>query len=309
MSSFSLPDGSGKVGKSGKTVATLFWEIFEKQKHKLPPQNDGVCLYFEVLSEENEMVVKQKSRELRLLGGRRMKDLKELSLEELASLYCFLPASPLNGFHSLEEVVEASKKLEGREKEGFVVVDKNFERVKVKSPSYLFLSHLPPSLSPSSLSLPSLSPSPLQVDTKQLVLLVKSSPQDFEFISYFPQFSERYNQVRESYLKMKKKLKRGFQKMREKSIRSGERSGNEKGVDRESGEKMKGKVDREVFGELASKTKFRELLFTLLEEGGEEGEKVEEVLDNFLFHSPLHQVLSLLQILTPQLFSNSPNSK
>jgi len=42
----------------------------------------------------------------------------------------------------LIEVVSASKKLNPALAEGFVVCDANFNRLKIKSPSYVALAHL-----------------------------------------------------------------------------------------------------------------------------------------------------------------------
>jgi hypothetical protein len=45
-------------------------------------------------------------------------------------------------YSSLDEVVEAARSLDPHAREGFVVCDRNFNRVKVKSPRYIALAHL-----------------------------------------------------------------------------------------------------------------------------------------------------------------------
>ena len=53
------------------------------------------------------------------------------------------------GFSSIEEVVTACNKLNPVQDEGYVLVDKDFNRVKVKNPQYVALSHLGDSLTKS----------------------------------------------------------------------------------------------------------------------------------------------------------------
>lgn len=46
------------------------------------------------------------------------------------------------GLKTLKEIINASNKLNPMVSEGFVVRDKNFNRIKVKSPQYVAIAHL-----------------------------------------------------------------------------------------------------------------------------------------------------------------------
>ena len=91
---------------------------------------------------------------------------------------------------SLEDVARLASELP-QMAEGYVVVDKDFNRVKVKNPSYLALLHLKDSSSSSVRAL------------VQLVLKNEGS----EFLAYFPEFTEQYNCIAESLNDLKTKLK------------------------------------------------------------------------------------------------------
>ena len=90
---------------------------------------------FELVGPDNQLVVKYDSEHLYHLGTRNVISGEELNIDigiEKPITY---------DLHSLDDCIEASKKLNPSErevvKEGFVVVDKNWHRIKVKSPEYI----------------------------------------------------------------------------------------------------------------------------------------------------------------------------
>lgn len=98
------------------------------------------------------------------------------------------------GVTSLTDVAEMSKQLPQME-EGYVVVDSQFNRVKVKNPSYLALLHLKESSSSS---------------VKALVQLVITN-EGSEFLAYFPEFQEQYDRISAAISNLKDKLHAAYE--------------------------------------------------------------------------------------------------
>jgi len=78
---------------------------------------------------------------------------------------------PSYEFDSFEDIIENSKDLPST-REGFVIMDSNFKRIKVKNPKYVALHKLKDSLS-----------------IKNLIEIVIDQEQD-EVLTYFPEFEE-----------------------------------------------------------------------------------------------------------------------
>lgn len=100
---------------------------------------DPKCTYmFELVSPYNRVVIPYKETKLYFLGMRDMEDGKEWNPEDSDMSYVFeMPKRyPL---HSLEDVQKAANALPW-DQEGYVVCDRNFNRVKIKSSAYI-LAH------------------------------------------------------------------------------------------------------------------------------------------------------------------------
>mgnify|MGYP002562078748 CR=1 FL=1 len=100
---------------------------------------DPKCTYmFELVSPYNRVVIPYEETKLYFLGMRDMEDGKEWNPEDSDMSYFFeMPKRyPL---HSLEDVQKAANALPW-DQEGYVVCDRNFNRVKIKSSAYI-LAH------------------------------------------------------------------------------------------------------------------------------------------------------------------------
>jgi hypothetical protein len=140
------PDASGQVNDFGKTFKELFWETAKAQNLKTEYLCQAVCYAFELTTPYNRVVVDHKDCKIWLIGSRNVKTLEEYSLiEEFSKFYNFYfpKRFPIG---SIEECIKAAEGLNPVEQEGFVVVDKNYNRVKVKSPAYVMLHHAKDSL-------------------------------------------------------------------------------------------------------------------------------------------------------------------
>lgn len=138
-------DAATPVGDFGTTFEDLFWSTFDKEGLSLRKFNPEYTYIFELCAPQNRVVVRHSEQKLFLHGVRRLKDLKELSCEIIAMyLGCRSPAT--YEVSTVEECLEAAKHLKPLENEGYVVVDSNFNRLKIKSPAYLVLHHAKDSL-------------------------------------------------------------------------------------------------------------------------------------------------------------------
>jgi hypothetical protein len=99
-------------------------------------QAEDETMTFEVMSPANRIVVKHSDYHGRLLCVRNNKTLVE------TNLFAHALAPKTYEFASQDACVDFANTLSGLESEGFVVVDENFNRVKVKGRDYLALHHL-----------------------------------------------------------------------------------------------------------------------------------------------------------------------
>ena len=104
-------------------------EIFE---HYAP---ENVCYTFELVSPQTRVVIPYEKPDIYFIGQRVMPTELEINPED-SIISSFFKTPKEYDFHSAQDVVNAAKELPWDE-EGYVVVDSNFNRVKIKSPAWL----------------------------------------------------------------------------------------------------------------------------------------------------------------------------
>ena len=104
-------------------------EIFEQSASKL------VCYTFELVSPQTRVVIPYEKPDLYFIGYRTMRTECEMNPKEFLVSEFFKTPKEYD-FHSAQDVVDSAKELPWDE-EGYVVVDSNFNRVKIKSPAWL----------------------------------------------------------------------------------------------------------------------------------------------------------------------------
>lgn len=139
------PTAGGPFGTDrSRTFADAFWATWEAQGCKLPVTGvaEGVTFMLELCAPETRIVVKHAATRVVLHGARSTRKGNEApNLSALAEyLNCPLVKSfPLD---SAGACALAAAALNPVEAEGFVVVDAQHRRVKVKSPRYVALHHM-----------------------------------------------------------------------------------------------------------------------------------------------------------------------
>lgn len=102
--------------------------------------DEGVTYIFELTSPFNKVVVQWHETKLNFLGCRDNRTYQEIhfSNHKLKDIFNTPVIHPLR---SLDECISAAEQLDVNE-EGYVVCDRQFNRVKVKSPVYIAIHHL-----------------------------------------------------------------------------------------------------------------------------------------------------------------------
>lgn len=178
VSSSGLPDAAGPVKTIGGTFADLFWNTWNTLKMRLP--EPGCCYMFELMTPMNRIVVQHREPKLVLIGVRDLTTLKELPVEPVAERHGWSAVRSLP-LSTCEQCIEAAKALDPMSAEGFVVVDADFRRVKIKSPRYVAIAHAIDHASP-----------------RRMLELVRSN-ESAEYLAYFPDLQSKYNAMAERF--------------------------------------------------------------------------------------------------------------
>ncbi len=143
------------------------------------------CYCFELTGPDNRVVVPYKDTTLTMLGARNLLTDQECDVREEGKATGFNYVRPLPLTSPLE-VTELSKKIRPNEGEGYVVCDKYFRRIKIKSPAYVKVSKL--------MNGP--------MTGKNMLSLVRSG-ESTEFIGYFPEFLDLHTKTLEQLTNFK----------------------------------------------------------------------------------------------------------
>ena len=134
IDAYKAPTGDIKLPTFGDVLEEAFRnngsskkEIFEHCASK------NVCYTFELVSPQTRVVIPYEKPDLYFIGCRTMKTERDTKDSIISS---FFKTPKEYDFHSAQDVVDAAKELPWDE-EGYVVVDSNFNRVKIKSPAWL----------------------------------------------------------------------------------------------------------------------------------------------------------------------------
>lgn len=140
------PTAGGGLGRSGDetTFAQAFWALFRAAGASLEYAERDVTYMLELCASENRIVVQHATPKLVLHGARKLTTGREFLHEELHGHAAVIGVRLVQTFPLADAtaVTVAAQELDPVAQEGFVVVDANFHRVKVKSPRYVQLHHM-----------------------------------------------------------------------------------------------------------------------------------------------------------------------
>jgi hypothetical protein len=140
-------DASGEVNDFGFTFEELFWKTWVDLDYDLEDVFTDFTYMFELMTPYNQIVVKHPKSRIVLHGARSLKaDMKEFDPEFFTTADAGLGYNWVRAetypLHTVEEVLAAADKVNPKFGEGFVVSDKDFNRIKIKSPAYVALHHI-----------------------------------------------------------------------------------------------------------------------------------------------------------------------
>ncbi len=164
-----------------KNFGELFTSAFDSDI--LPTLNKNYTYMFELVSPYNKVVIYYPQIKLYHIGTRDNKTEKELDTD------IGIDKPKVYDLATEEDTKLAASKLPF-DKEGYVVVDKNYHRVKIKSPKYI-QAH---------------STKNNGVITTKRILSMIVNGDDEEFLAYYPEYKADFDKVQKMYLKYKKHL-------------------------------------------------------------------------------------------------------
>ncbi|KAG2374677.1 hypothetical protein C9374_010421 [Naegleria lovaniensis] len=214
ISTTGTASGNGYLHKKNKTFDKVFWEIWYQLQYKFPDPSLNKIYMFELFTKEHEIIVKPDRDRIILLGVRDMNTLKEEDPQPHAEKMGWECVAMYPLLSSIGKVFDAAKNLDPSQHEGFVICDNNFNRIKIKSPRYVALSHLlsmdgegdggeADSKSEAILE-DNQENSPTR---KRKMLQIVRNNESSEFLAYYPNLEEIHNIVRGEYNQLLKLTK------------------------------------------------------------------------------------------------------
>lgn len=174
VSTRGVPDASGPVGSSGHTFADLFWATL---RGRGPQHDDRHCTWmWELCARENRVVVPYPEAQVKLIAVRSNRWGWEHTLADCTDDF---PCVEVHQLDTLDGILETFESLPALHNEGYVVVDKYFNRIKVKHPGYVALHHLRGS-----------------GGDKQVLRLLLDG-EDTEFLTYFPEHRPDFERIQD----------------------------------------------------------------------------------------------------------------
>lgn len=143
--------------------------------------NTNRCYTFELVSPESRVVIPYKETNMYLIGVREISTFIERTPATEVELCKYFETPKQYPLTSLKACLEATDKM-GFDEEGFVVVDLNWNRVKIKSPSYVAAHYLKNN----------------GVQSSRRVLELIERNEQSEFLSYFPEYTDIVNSIKEA---------------------------------------------------------------------------------------------------------------
>ena len=193
VSTTGSPEAEGTVNNiEGTTFSELFWStiliqsrMFNKYQGDLNFLEKGNTYIFELTTPYNIVVKPHTTSSLTLLGVRNLETLQEGTYDELMELSMVLNIPLVKSFEfkhtNVDLLIKTFEDIKDVFFEGYVVTDGNFNRVKIKTPSYISLHHLKSKSSP-----------------YEIMQVIKTNEID-EFLAYVPERTDEILDLKFKY--------------------------------------------------------------------------------------------------------------
>lgn len=190
VQSSGMADAAGEVHGFGYTFSQLFWKVWQDNDYQLPAETN-CCFMFELMTPYNRIVVRQNSNSLVLHGVRDRLNQKESQPGNWANKYNWQVVE-IYPLQTLEEIIELTNNLDPMESEGYIVCDAQFNRIKIKSPNYVAISHVRGGFS----------------SRKILEIVVTNEGE--EFLNYYPEWQKLYQQIEAKYNELVQRIEEEY---------------------------------------------------------------------------------------------------
>jgi len=172
------PDASGQVGDFQFTFAELFWKTFNEIGYTTDNLHKDLCLTFELTSQYNRIVVRYTEPSLTAIGLHDRHHMVESRIQDYLPQFAGVKTYNLASF---DEIIKSFATIDPLSQEGYIVVDKHFNRVKLKNPAYVAIHHLKDG-----------------VGYKRITEIIRTS-ETSEFLTYFPEYTPQFTEVQVVY--------------------------------------------------------------------------------------------------------------
>lgn len=172
------PHAGGQVGDFPFTFEELFWKTFSDMGYRTESMETDLCYSFEMTSQYNRVVVRYTEPSLTLIGIHDRRSGEEVYVS--SSMTGFLTVKMFD-LTSFDQIVDSFATIDPLSQEGYIVVDAQFNRVKMKNPAYVAIHHLKDGFG-----------------FKRITEIVRTS-EGSEFLTYFPEYAPQFNEVQTAY--------------------------------------------------------------------------------------------------------------
>ena len=163
------------VGDLGVNFKDLFMEVFDIELFNRLEKH--YCYTFELVSPLTKVVVPYEKTDIYFIGVRDMRTLEEYDPAYIFTL-SHIKRPKQFPLRTLNDCLQVTEQM-GYDEEGFVVVDVNWHRVKIKSPAYVAAHHLKNNGA---------------VSRKRILEIIEQHEQD-EFLGYFPEYKKYFDEI------------------------------------------------------------------------------------------------------------------
>lgn len=210
VSSSGLPDASGVLDKNtGITLSETFWDVFNLLGYKLPTDTT-ICYIFEMLLSKYPIIVQYESDDLVLHGARDLTTYKELDPTEIAKITGYKCVNIIGSSQSNLSLTDMKRNvnlLDFRKYEGYIICDDNFNRVKLKSKSYVrYQSNVNSLLKNFNKG---------RIDIKNVLKFLKNTNDKNEVLVYFPEFVQNFDKVENAISLLQEQVLELYNSMRD----------------------------------------------------------------------------------------------
>lgn len=130
VSTKSSADASGMIKYIGMSYADYFWQVWGNKKYEYDLDRDFTHMFEFKFPSDTQFITQAKTESITLIGRRNNETLQEFGV---------MTENICNDFETLKQIVNSMNPVTC---EGYVLVDENFNRLKLKSPAYDLLALL-----------------------------------------------------------------------------------------------------------------------------------------------------------------------